>query len=273
MFFSRIFLTDKIILAPRGQLSQGAMVTRKKIKMIYLTLLKPLIKKLVYKYHATTISEKNEIIKNLAVADSKINILSNLRFLKIISNKKINKKKGKLNIVFYSRIVPKKNLLLLLKWLARLNNDNISLDIYGTVEDKVYFEKCMYEIKNNNLNNSVKYLGFLNSDEVQKKLSVYDFFILPTKNENFGHVIIEALYSLVPLILSDKTPFTKDIKLYKIGHLISLQDFNKFRSLIYNLIRMDNYEYLSYSNKISYFISKFEKKNKLLSKDYLKLFN
>ena len=126
---------------------------------------------------------------------------------------------------------------------------------------------------NNNLNNSVKYLGFLNSDEVQKKLSVYDFFILPTKNENFGHVIIEALYSLVPLILSDKTPFTKDIKLYKIGHLISLQDFNKFRSLIYNLIRMNNSEYLSYSNKISYFISKFEKKNKLLSKDYLKLFN
>ena len=49
-----------------------------------------------------------KLLKNLAVADSKINILSNLRFLKIISNKKINKKKGKLNIVFYSRIVQKK---------------------------------------------------------------------------------------------------------------------------------------------------------------------
>jgi glycosyltransferase involved in cell wall biosynthesis len=38
----------------------------------------------------------------------------------------------------------------------------------------------------------------------------HDLFVLPTRGENFGHVIIESLNVGTPVLLSDRTPWQND---------------------------------------------------------------
>ena len=48
----------------------------------------------------------------------------------------------------------------------------------------------------------------LNQGEKEKKyFGNNDFLILPTKGENFGHVIAESLSASLPVIISQNTPW------------------------------------------------------------------
>lgn len=58
-------------------------------------------------------------------------------------------------------------------------------------------------------NISGRYLGEQGNQQVISTLSNYDLFYLPTKPENYGHVISEALQSSLPALISDRTPWKK----------------------------------------------------------------
>ena len=46
------------------------------------------------------------------------------------------------------------------------------------------------------------------SEEVQSVLSTQDILVLPTKSENYGHVVFEALSVGCIPIISDRTPWS-----------------------------------------------------------------
>ncbi len=76
-----------------------------------------------------------------------------------------------------------------LEILKYFTNEQISLSIYGSIEDEIYWNKCDDLIKQTNL--KAFYKGALYPNDVQRELSKYHFLFSPTLHENFGHVIVE----------------------------------------------------------------------------------
>jgi glycosyltransferase involved in cell wall biosynthesis len=65
-------------------------------------------------------------------------------------------------------------------------------------------------------NVSVRYAGALAQLEALAVLDAHDLFFLPTRGENFGHVIMESLSTGTPVLISDTTPW-RDLEKEGVG--------------------------------------------------------
>tara|TARA_R110002124_G_scaffold59474_3_gene164281 strand:- start:251 stop:640 length:390 start_codon:yes stop_codon:yes gene_type:complete len=77
----------------------------------------------------------------------------------------------------------------------------------------------------------VKYQGTLTPDQVVESLSGYDVFFFPTKGENYGHVIAEALCAGLPILIADTTPW-KNLQQKGIGWDLPLKNPTAFSSVL-----------------------------------------
>lgn len=111
-----------------------------------------------------------------------------------------------LKIAFLSRICPKKNLLGAIKCLEQVRG-KVEFTIYGPEEDAAYWEACKSKLEKLPDNIQWRYDGDLPSEVVQEKLQQHDVFLFPTKGENYGHVIFEALSVGCIPVISDQTPW------------------------------------------------------------------
>jgi len=198
--FFLIFLKNlsdfKLIVSPRGQLSKKAISTSNMFLKYQFIKLVRIFKNTII-FHSTDSNESKDIEYGLCI--NKVFQISNIFSLKFYENSCYEKK-----YVFYSRIHKKKGLLILLKNILH-NKVDINLDIYGFIEDKVYWNEC-YEIIRKLEN--VNYMGNIDNGDISILKNKYSFFILPTLNENFGHVIVELLsIGLIPMISKGTTPF------------------------------------------------------------------
>ncbi len=109
-------------------------------------------------------------------------------------------------MVFVSRVSPKKNLYELIDAMAGLPGA-VTLDVYGPVDDARYFASCRALVAQHGLYARVRFHGGVHPARVGAVLVEHDVFVLPTKGENFGHAIYEALAHGVPVVLSDRTPW------------------------------------------------------------------
>jgi glycosyltransferase involved in cell wall biosynthesis len=116
---------------------------------------------------------------------------------------------GSLRIVFLSRIAPKKNLDYLLSVLNKVDIA-VDLSIYGPTEDPAYWSLCQGLIKALPIHIKVTYQGEVAHEHVAQTFAAHDVFIFPTRGENFGHVIYEALAAGTAVLLSDQTPWVPD---------------------------------------------------------------
>ena len=77
-------------------------------------------------------------------------------------------------------------------------------DIYGPIEDNIYWETCKDELSKSKF--KWNYLGFVNHEHIIETFSNYKLFLFLTKGENFGHVIYESLCAgCLPIIPEGKT--------------------------------------------------------------------
>ena len=107
-----------------------------------------------------------------------------------------------------SLITEKKNLHLILQALQSISFQ-IELDIYGPIKDHDYWKSCQKIYTELPANCKVSYKGPINPVEVQYTLQQYHAFVLPSKGENFGHAIYEALSVGRPVIISEFTPWNE----------------------------------------------------------------
>jgi|APSaa5957512535_1039671.scaffolds.fasta_scaffold87595_1 glycosyltransferase involved in cell wall biosynthesis len=243
-------IKSRIILAPRGELSSGALSIKPKRKGMFLK-----ASKLISLYgkntifHATDEIEVKDIKKLYLNKIVKIaNLTSTINDIKIIE-----KEDNELKIIFLSRISSKKNLLFALKVLKEIDNSTIIFDIYGTLEDIGYWNECEKII--NSFNNlQVTYKGSLMPAEIPKILNQYHVFFLPTLNENFGHAIVEAMQvGLVPII-SDQTPWN-DLEQFNAGWALALDEEKSFIDAIHEITNTKNDVFLKMSNNVKNYIS------------------
>jgi len=235
-----------IILAPRGQFTQGALGFKNIKKTVYITIAKVLGLYRDITWHATSEIEKSDIKAifgnnvNIKVAKNLTADYRNFKYDKIIE-----KNPGELKIVFVSRIHPMKNLMQAIA-LVRKVIGNVEFNIHGPIEDKSYWAECEKVISSLSANVKVVYKGVIDHDQIISMFKKHHVFLFPTLGENFGHVISEALIGGCPVIISDQTPW-RGLKELNVGWDIALRDEEKFSKILQHCIDMSKEEYESLS--------------------------
>ena len=123
-----------------------------------------------------------------------------------------------------------KNLEYALQVLSRVRA-KVVFTIYGIQEVPEYWATCEAIAADLPANIEVTYAGELTPETAQDALSDHDLFLLPTRGENYGHVIHEALSAGLPVLLSDQTPWG-DVESRGIGWCLSLDDSLGFTKVI-----------------------------------------
>jgi glycosyltransferase involved in cell wall biosynthesis len=195
----------RVLVAPRGELSPGAMSLKARKKRLFLKWWRPFLKRMDVVWHASTDREALDISAVFPWARVEIN--QDQVSLPEAPIRATAANKGPARLVFIGRVSVKKNLELTLSALRSLLGQ-VEFDIYGPVEDTGYWTRCQSLISRLPTNVNVRYRGELAPADVCRTFARYDAFVFPTLGENFGHVLAESLSASCPVICSDQTPWT-----------------------------------------------------------------
>lgn len=256
VIIKKVNFKGKVVLAPRGMLGAGALGIKPVKKNLFLKFGKLFGVFSNINWHATSVEERKEIELVFGLK-SQIKIAKNIPREFLVENRK--KESGFLDILFYSRISMKKNLLEGLRMLEKGHFDgHLVLEIVGPIESQDYWQECqrvIERIETSKNNVIIKVIGAINSNHAQEYFERNHLFFLPTRHENFGHVIAEALSSSMPVLLSDQTPWV-NIKEEKAGFDLSINDEDAFVKAINQFLGMDQTEYDHWSKGARDFFDK-----------------
>lgn len=236
----------KVILAPRGELYKEALDKKYK-KIPYILCLRALGLLKDVSYHATSNEEKQFIMHWLGVDSGKINVIRNVPSFHVNKTKR-EKESGKIKLVYMARICRHKNLDVALKCLRNIKG-NVEYHLYGIMEDESYWDACKKIIQTLPENITVTYHGNAEHSEVPKILKHYHGFFMPTKHENFGHAIVEAMLNSCPVIISDQTPW-QDLNKKGVGWVCNLYQEQEFVQAVQEFTDMDQKRYDELINRL-----------------------
>lgn len=245
----------KVIIAPRGEFYPERLQIGKLKKTLYAKTFRYFgLLKDVY-FQGTGIEECMQEKNFLGVSDDYIMNIQNISLPTKKIHNKLEKNPNELKLVYIARIHPTKNVLKAIEWLGNISG-NIRYDIYGAVENEIYWKQCQNVIAGLPQNIVVRYMGVLDHEQVASTIAKYHAYYMPTTGENFGHSIVEAMLMGKPVIISDQTPWT-DVN-GNGGFAIPLNNEMTFITVLNELVEMNADEYSTLSGKIEKYI-----KNKL----------
>jgi len=232
-----------VLLAPRGELSQGALSIKSGKKRRFLAMARALGLFEGIHWQASSDEEAAEIRSSGLVEGGGVFVARNLRAILPVPepSEEGRDRSGPLRIVFVSRIAPMKRLDGALRILQRVTAP-VRFDVHGPIDrDKRYWEKCRELMDRLPSNVEAHYHGPAAPDAIPGIFARADAFLFPTLGENFGHVIAEALLAGCPVFLSDRTPW---MGLDEAGCGINLapDDFEGFAQAIGSLSAMPREE-------------------------------
>lgn len=208
-----ILFKKKIIISPRGSVSESALKKKLILKRTIINLICLIIDKKKSIFLATSILEKNELTK--IFRNYKIEVLPNgLNHLDLHYNKKNNNFdeslfRNKKTIVFFSRIDRKKNLHKLIEVLGKYN-----LIIIGDKSDQDYFNSLNFK------NDNISYLGPIYDKPLLKDIfKKCSFLCLPSQFENFANCIIDSINMNCPVLISENVGLKDEIINFKFGNV------------------------------------------------------
>lgn len=261
-------LTCRLVLCPRGTLYESALAVKSWKKIPVLFLLRRIgLARLVH-FHATNDREKNAILHHFPGAH--ITVADNLPASYQGPFMPVAKRPGQLRCIFIARIVPIKNLLFLLEVLPRVSAD-IHLTIVGPAEEEAYWKICRSAIERLPSGIRVEITGAQPAAVLPGMIQQHHLFILPTRGENFGHAILEALIAGRPVLISDQTPW-KALEEKKAGWDISLGEPASFARVMGQVAAMDQEAYDEWAKGAWHFAEWFIRDNSQRQR-YLELFS
>ena len=234
-----------VILAATGELSEGCLSVNTTKKKAYLAAARVggLFRDIIWK--ASTEHEVDEI-RHRAAADGDIMIAADLTPKTILPDydpdAKPLKEPGSVKLVFYSRIVPKKNPRFLLEVLKTTTVGKITLDIVGPFENQSYRRECQLLIDKLPPNITARIIGPVSYEDGLQHLFAAHFFVLPTLNENFGYVFIESMAAGTPVLTSENVVWT-DWEENNAGRRIPLADTSGWKREIERYVAMNAEQY------------------------------
>ena len=259
-------LKKKIIITPMGTFEPWSLSQKKFKKKLALFFYQKSILKKADIIHCTSEDEENNIKK----LDQKIKTLyiphgsSGSTFKKSKISNPDNKK-----ALFFSRIHFKKGLDLLLRAWSEAELKNWELHIYGPDGDGSIVNNKKF-VNENNLSNKVFFKNPVYSYVEKKKLfEKFDMFLLPSRNENFGLSVAEALRHSLPVLTNENVPW-KDIKKFNAGWYIDSQ-YNTLKKTLIDIDEISDENLLKKSIN-AYNLSKEYEWSKII-KRYIDMYN
>lgn len=203
----------KYIIRPAGSLDVYDINLRGKkfLKtLIGITIVKKILNNSLFVF-CTSPKEKEKLV--CYGADPKVEVLS-LPF-----NAKINQlpaiksdssiipsfDKDTFKLLFISRLDIKKGLFFLFESINKLIKNGFKVILYIAGDGNKKLRKELEKrINSLNINEYVVFLGFADYTMKRELFNKCDLFVLPSYNENFGNVILEALSYNLPVLISDQ---------------------------------------------------------------------
>jgi glycosyltransferase involved in cell wall biosynthesis len=255
-----------VVLAPRGELSPGALKLKWLKKRLFISLSSRLglLDRLLW--HATSPLEEKHIYVSIGTSARSV-IAPNIPGACDDRGRQISrsaKRPGAMRIVYLSRITPKKNLSYALKTLSRVRG-YVKFDIYGAADPESYWHSCQPMLASLPENVQVEYRGNLPNERVAETLFGYDFFFLPTLGENFGHAIFESFSAGCPVLISDQTPW-RNLTERRLGWDIALDEPDRWRSVLQECIDMEALPHNVMSKACTYFAGDWLRSSGVLDK-------
>lgn len=208
------------------------------------TLLNKLITNLLYNYVASKVialskGVKEDLVNNFFIKENKIQVIYNpveVEKIKQLSKQKLNgfnKNNNEKLIISVGRLVEQKDYPTLIKAFSILEKKVSSrLIILG----KGPLEKKLKKIcKDYGLEEKVQFVGFKNNP--YKFMRAADLFVLSSKWEGFGHVIVESMAVGTPVISTDcKSGPSEIIGKNEYGKLVSVGNAEELSKNIISLL-------------------------------------
>lgn len=171
------------------------------------TFFNKIITKILYNYFSDkviSLSEgvKNDLIRNFHVREQKINVIYNpieVDKIQALSKEVVhdfNKNKNEKILVAVGRLVEQKDFKTLIKAFNRVSKEvNVRLVILGKGPKEKELKQLAEDM---GIQHKIEFLGF--KQNPYKYMRLADVFILSSKWEGFGHVIVEAMSTGTPVI-------------------------------------------------------------------------
>ncbi|CAN5434680.1 hypothetical protein BH10BAC1_BH10BAC1_14730 [soil metagenome] len=241
LYYLRKKKNKKVVIAARGMFAESALGVKKMKKQFFLRSVKVLKLFDDVIFHASTENEKNDIRKVLG-DKVEVRTAENLpQKIKLTKAESKIKEESTLRLINIARVAPEKNLLYALNVLQRVKS-NVVFDFYGPIYNQDYWNECKMAMDKLPSNVSANYKGSLESNKVLAELAKHHFMFMPTRGENFGHIILQSLLAGCPVIISDQTPW-KQLSKKNIGWDIALDEPNNFADVIDTCAKMMQMEY------------------------------
>jgi glycosyltransferase involved in cell wall biosynthesis len=234
-----------LIVAPRGEFSPAALMLKPRRKAIYLWLVRKASALSDVVWQASSLHEAEDIGKVLGIHtdDGSVVVTGELiaQPKHLEGRERLPKRPGFANVVFLSRISRMKNLEAAIDVLSGVTG-NVSFAVYGPIEDPDYWAECERAARALPQNVKMEYRGPVAHADVAKILLQNDLFFLPTRGENYGHVIVESLLAGCPVLISDRSHF-RDLETKGAGWDLPLENPAPFRDAVARIVDMGELEH------------------------------
>lgn len=161
--------------------------------------------------HSTSLREQKSITHLLKP-------LSSFQLLNLVNLPvhipKVLPENGLLKLLFLSRIAEKKGIELLFEALSGLNFP-YQLSIAGN-GDQCYIIKLKALSRHYRIEQHIRWLGFTGTDKFEL-MAQHHLLVLPSYDENFGHVVIESLSVGTAVLVSNKVGLANYVRKNNLG--------------------------------------------------------
>lgn len=132
-------------------------------------------------------------------------------------------------LLFTGRIHRKKGIHFIIEAMKKLKNNKLSFLIVGHAEDTEYVNH-LKEISEE-LAGNVIWKDSVNAEEIWDYYSSSDLFVLPSYDENFGMVVVEAMACGLPVLISRNVGIWKEVEVDNAGFIVN-QDVDEIANAL-----------------------------------------
>lgn len=154
---------------------------------------------------------------------------------------KKNKKPTLLFIAGLSRSEQYKGLGVLINKIKKLKStfDNIQLTVVGDGDMRVEYEDL---VKRLGLDSNVIFKGRLYGEKLLEEYQKSTIFVLPSSNESFSMVVLEAMSCGLPVVANKVGDISKLIEDGKNGYVVRINDTKQLLTVLMGLLNNENYQ-------------------------------